>query len=149
MVIREALASDRNALQSLYEELVSRNVLVTPTQIERFLKDDDNFLFVCDDSGLVLGTAQLGICMDAMFNNQPFAVVENVIVDSRHRRKGVGMRLLHHIETVCRARHCTKIMLVSGAERHGGHALFKRAGYVSDAMVGFKKYLGQSKGKGT
>jgi GNAT superfamily N-acetyltransferase len=74
---------------------------------------------------------------------QPFAVVENVIVDPLWQGKRIGTRLFAHIEEFCREHTCTKIMLLSSAVREDAHQFFIRAGYDSLAKRGFVKYRRQ------
>ncbi|MFK4135844.1 GNAT family N-acetyltransferase [Pseudomonas luteola] len=75
-----------------------------------------------------------------MFGFQPFAVVENVIVDEAQRGTGVGRQLIRTIEQRCIDKDCSKIMLLSSAHRIQAHAFFERAGFKGDSKRGFVKY---------
>lgn len=89
---------------------------------------------------MVVGSALLSLCMDVMFEDQPFAVVENVIVESTCRNLGVGAVLLRKVENIARDRHCSKIMLLSSASRDDAHRFFARHGYQERSKRGFVKY---------
>lgn len=82
----------------------------------------------------------VNICADVMFGQQPFAVVENVVVDAAWRGQDIGARLFSHLEDFCRARECSKIMLLSTAVREDAHRFFARIGYDGQAKLGFVKY---------
>ena len=75
-----------------------------------------------------------------MFNTQPFAVVENVIVDQGVRSKGIGAALLRAVEAQSKAANCSKIMLLSSSQRTEAHRFFERLGFTSGAKLGFVKY---------
>lgn len=116
-MIREAQPADRESIQRLYQILCpDEPINVLADRIEQISQDSSNYLFVVEDGGAVTATAFLTICLDPMFGFQPYAVVENIVVDAMVRGQGVGSRLLEHIEHVCRELHCSKIMLLSSSE---------------------------------
>jgi N-acetylglutamate synthase-like GNAT family acetyltransferase len=139
--VRRATPEDADCIAALYEQLVSnRLVIVLPERIAEVSNDKNTALMVCEYLGLVCGTALVSLCADVMFNSQPFAVVENVVVDSRVRGQGVGTELFRRIEAFCLAKDCSKIMLLSSQEREEAHRFFERSGFVSSAKHGFVKY---------
>ena len=140
-VIREAAATDAPAIEDLYRDLVSDpNIRVLPEQLTAISNSPHSFLFAADLDGAVCATALLIICADAMYGAQPFAVVENVIVTQELRGRGIGRRLLAHIEQLAVARDCTKLMLLSAKNRDGAHAFFRRCGFSGGAKEAFVKY---------
>ena len=75
-----------------------------------------------------------------MFRTQPFAVVENVIVDTAARGLGVGATLFNNIEAFCFNRNCSKIMLLSSVQRSDSHMFFEKQGFKGSVKRGFVKY---------
>ncbi len=143
MVIREATPADRAGIERLYRLLCpGEPVEVRAERLAEIDADPHNLLYVVDHDGVVVATAFLTLCLDPMFGRQPYAVLENVVVDPGLRQRGIGAALLRHIEACCRARQCSKIMLLSNARRPRAHDFFTRMGYSSAVSVGFKKYLG-------
>ena len=142
---RRAQASDADEVDRLYAQLVdSAGIEVRPQRLAELQRSTTAALFVVDDErddgeGL-LGTVFVALCPDAMFGHQPFAVVENIVVDSRVRGQGVGALLLAEVERFCLAADCSRIMLLSGAERDDAHRFFEAAGYDGDRRLGFVKY---------
>lgn len=141
LAIRRALPLDAPCIASLYAELV-RNpaVAVLPERIAQISRDENTALFVCEHQGAVCGTALVSLCADVMFQSQPFAVVENIVVSSSARSQGVGTLLLRQIEAFCLANDCSKIMLLSSIDREHAHRFFERAGFVGSSKRGFIKY---------
>jgi N-acetylglutamate synthase-like GNAT family acetyltransferase len=141
--VREARADDAGALQRLYELLVPQNprIHVLPERLERLRQDASHFCFVAEREGEVVGTVLLHVCPDVMFEERPYALLENLVVDAGARGGGVGRALLEHAERVCREHQCTKIMLLSGVQRTEAHGFFERLGYDGSVSRAFKKYL--------
>jgi GNAT superfamily N-acetyltransferase len=141
VVVRLATPVDAAAIAQLYAQLVSNPaVSVLPDRIAQVAQDPNTALFVCECAGLVCGTALVSLCSDVMFKLQPFAVVENVVVDKSGRGQGVGTVLFQHIESFCRDAECSKIMLLSAVGRADAHRFFERMGFVGSAKRGFVKY---------
>ncbi|WP_205700904.1 GNAT family N-acetyltransferase [Jeongeupia sp. USM3] len=125
----------------MYAELVGNpEVSVRPERIARIADDTNTALFVAEMRGCICCTALVSLCNDVMFDSQPFAVVENVVVTSACRNAGVGRSLFEQIEAFCLAADCSKIMLLSSAERVDAHRFFERVGFVGATKRGFVKY---------
>ncbi len=141
IIVRRASINDAEDITALYVQLVSDSaVSVLPKRIAEISNDRNTALFVCEDNDRVLGTALVSLCADVMYGLQPFAVVENVIVDSSARGQGIGTVLLRHIEAFCLASDCSKIMLLSSSQREQAHRFFERFGFVGSSKRGFVKY---------
>lgn len=144
VIVREARGGDADAVAALYRSFVSSpHVNVREDRLETIASDPNNFIFVCEVDGAVCGTAFLTLCLDAMFGNQPYGVLENVVVEEARRGKGIGARLFAHAEEVCRIRDCSKIMLLSTASRESAHRFFEQQGFSSANKQGFVKYRRQ------
>ena len=144
ITVREARGADAVAVAALYSYLVaSPHINVREERLETIASDPHNFIFVCEVDEVVCGTAFLTLCLDAMFGNQPYGVVENVVVAEGWRGKGIGSRLFAHVEEVCRIRDCSKLMLMSMATRESAHRFFERQGFSSTNKRGFVKYRSQ------
>jgi N-acetylglutamate synthase-like GNAT family acetyltransferase len=140
-IVRRAAPTDAAAITALYAQLVSNSsVSVLPERIAQVAKDLNTALLVCEYGGHVCGTALVSLCADVMFKAQPFAVVENVVIDESARGQGVGTTLFQYIESFCRDAECSKIMLLSAVDREDAHRFFERMGFVGSSKRGFVKY---------
>lgn len=143
-MIREATVVDQSSVQRLYEILCPGEPIdVRTDRIEQLRQDPNNYLFVADEDGAVVGTAFLTLCLDPMFGSQPSGVVENVVVDEAARGRGIGSQLFAHMERICVERNCSKVMLLSNAKRTRAHTFFRTMGYDDTVAKGFKKYFGR------
>lgn len=141
-MIREAEVKDRDAIQRLYEILCpGEPINVLELMIEQIKNDKNNFLFVDEQDSIIFGTVLLTICLDPMFGLQPYGLVENIVINPQMRGKGVGKKLLEHVERFCRDLNCSKIMLLSNSFRVDAHRFFEANGYNGSVSKGFKKYL--------
>jgi N-acetylglutamate synthase-like GNAT family acetyltransferase len=131
LIIRRASPEDSGKIGVLHRQLVSNTRIdVIPERIAEVSKDQNTAIFVCEWESDVCATALITLCADIMFQFQPFAVVENFVVDSTVRQMGIGTKLLRHIESYCRDRNCSKIMLLSSIHREQAHHFFERSGFI-------------------
>lgn len=139
--VRNATAEDASAIERLYAQLEppGSGVSVNPDRLADIAADPATLLLVVEHDGDIVGTALLTICLDAMFGNQPFGVVDNIIVDAAGRSSGAGKVLLEAIEHVALREDCSKVILLSSRPRVGAHAFFKALGYDGNAERGFVK----------
>ena len=139
--IRKATSSDAPHIARLYAMLVSNPAMhVLPERLAEIADDPNTALFVFEQGQAVLGTVLVSLCADVMFGRQPFAVVENIVVDQAVRGQHIGERLLQAVDDFCQTAGCSKIMLLSAASRERAHAFFERCGYWGSAKRGFVKY---------
>lgn len=145
LTIRTAQRTDADILQSLYRQLLAHaeNARVTASQIEVLEGDARTRLMVCEVDGRVRGTVLVCLCADAMYAGQPFAVVENLVVDEQCRGNGIGKALLREVERFCLSRDCSKMMLLSSASRVDAHRFFEQVGFRGDRKRAFVKYRSQ------
>ena len=150
IVVREAVQNDIYSIQRLLEALTQNgNVDVIEEQINFFLNTNNNFLLVADLNNSVVGTVQLNICPDAMYNQQPYALIENVVVDKASEKQGIGKALLHKVEEICAIHNCSKMMLLSSNLRVEAHHFFEQSGFSGSTKKGFIKYSASFKVKTT
>lgn len=140
-IIRRAVAGDAPAIERLYRELVSDPLIrVLPERVGALSVSPTGFLLVAEVDGEVCATALLTLCQDVMYGDQPFGVLENIVVARTRRGHGVGRLLMRHIEQWAGTHHCTKLMLLSGSARVEAHAFFRNCGFSGDTKHAFVKY---------
>lgn len=139
--IRRAGREDAEAIAHLYRELNTLSpVSVLPERIEAIANTGTTHLLVCDDGGEIIATALVCLCQDVMFDNQPFALVENLVVSADYKREGIGKSMMDHIEAFCLEQDCSKIMLQTSSENRDARDFYTAMGYDPDAKIGFVKY---------
>ncbi|HYN80643.1 MAG TPA: GNAT family N-acetyltransferase [Gemmatimonadaceae bacterium] len=59
-----------------------------------------------------------------------FVVIGGLVVDSNHRRKGVGSLLMEHAEVWAKAQGCSIVRLSSSTSRTAAHQFYQERGYA-------------------
>lgn len=108
--------------------------------LERTLAQPGRSMFVATENDNVVGTADLLVVENLSRGGRPWAIVENVVVDPRARRRGHGRRLMEQAISVAREADCYKVQLVSNRKRDAAHHLYRALGFDA-AVSGFRKYL--------
>jgi N-acetylglutamate synthase-like GNAT family acetyltransferase len=133
--IRPATEDDIPRILELYHELT----MIT-TKVEQDLStslDDYRRVFaeissnprrellVAEYEGEVVGTVALYIIPNLSHGATPYALVENVVVNHKYRRKGIGKKLMEY--TIVRAKQegCHRIELCSSKRRKEAHRLYR------------------------
>ncbi|OZY86445.1 GNAT family N-acetyltransferase [Cellvibrio mixtus] len=139
--IRRATKDDAEAIANLYRELNTLSpVSVSPERIDAVANSDNTYLLVCDDAGEIIATALVCLCQDVMFENQPFALVENVVVRADCKREGIGKNMMDYIEAFCLEQDCSKIMLQTSSGNQNARDFYTTMGYNPNTKIGFIKY---------
>ncbi len=148
VLVRTARETDLEALVSLYRELMDDDgPAAQPNDVQGSLdamaaigRDPARHLLVGEVAGEVLGTVDLLIAPNLTHHCEPWAIVENVVVASRARRRGVGQALMDRAFEIARREGCYKVQLISGMQRGPAHLFYEDLGMEPRAQ-GFKIYL--------
>ncbi len=145
--VREAAPGDLDALAALYEQLSGPLSEPVPDPrpdalevLERIIADPARSLLVAELDGEVVGTVDVVIAPNLTHYAQPWALVENVVVDERARRCGAGSALMLRAIELAREAGCYKVNLISGNDRDAAHAFYRSLGFEAIGQ-GFKTYL--------
>ncbi len=108
--------------------------------LRRILSDPARRITIASLDGEPAGTLDLMVVPNLTRNLSPWAIVENVVVAERFRRRGVGRLLIDDAIAHATEQGCYKVQLVSARRRDAAHALYEAAGF--DAEVnGYRRYL--------
>ena len=137
-IIRAATEDDIPRILELYEELV-----ITTSEAEQnrnpSLEDYHSVyaqirampgheLLIAEEEGEVIGSVVLLIAPNLSHGASPWAVVENLIVTRKQRRRGVGHQLMEDAITRAREAGCYEIQLSSNKKRRGGTPVLRESG---------------------
>ena len=84
---------------------------------------------VVEAQGRVVGTATLIIVPNLSHRGRPYAIVENVVVDSSERGAGYGEALMRYAREEARRAGCYKLSLTSNKQRKDAHRFYERLGF--------------------
>ena len=144
--VRLATEDDVLDLVRLYEQLAEDRPAARPATaaVARHLMpviagQAGRTLLVAVDGERVVGTADLVVVPNLTHGGDPWAIVENVVVDAVERRRGVGRILFAEIARRCDDAGCYKVQLLSRKHRDEAHAFYRSLGFEAVAE-GFRRY---------
>ncbi len=149
MIIRAAIRSDLGAILRLLRELgdtthtQGAHVRMSSAAVRawtRMENDPDRTILVAEQRGQIIGTLDLLVVANLTHDAQPWAVVENVVVDPQRRGRGIGRALMEDALDRATRAGCHKVELLlheSGPQAHG----FCASLGFADSTEGFRRYL--------
>ena len=145
--VRPAVLGDSKALIELYAQLAEDRGAARPTRgddavslLASILCQENRCLLVAMMGSTVAGTADMLIVDNLTYGGRPWVIVENVVVDQKHRRHGVGRALFGEVFRRAREAHCCKVQLLSLKHRKDAHEFYRSLGFKS-LVEGFRLYL--------
>jgi GNAT superfamily N-acetyltransferase len=102
--------------------------------------DPVHILLAVRDEGECVGTATGVVCHGLYGGFDAYLVIEDVVVDPAHRRRGIATALLGELERLGREVGCKQVILLTESCRSDAVALYESAGYQG-SWTGFKKKL--------
>jgi ribosomal protein S18 acetylase RimI-like enzyme len=85
-------------------------------------------LVVAELDGEVVGLASLHVSLSVEYD-EPAAKLSAIVIDERHRRRGVGEALVTALEAEARERGCGLIFLTTAERRKEAHSFYRRLGF--------------------
>lgn len=145
MKIKEAEEKDLPGLLQLYTQLHDN---IMPEYNEKLaalwqqiLSDPNHHILIGIMENTVIASCVVIIVPNLTNNQQPYALVENVITDEKHRNQGFGTELLHFAKALALQENCYKIMLMTGSKKESTLSFYERAGYNKLDKTAFIQWL--------
>lgn len=79
--------------------------------LKSILDNPDYCLCVAEGKEGLLGTALLLVQQNLSHGGRPYAHLENVVTDIRHRRKGIGLAMVKYLIERAKEKGCYKVIL--------------------------------------
>ena len=141
LVIRAAEPADLPALQGLYRHLIPEDERCPDDKAAEILEKLRSF----EGSAILLGflgDALVASCTVIVIPNltrggTPYALIENVVTDTRHRNRGLGKAILKAAVNRAWAAGCYKAMLMTGSKKPSTLAFYEAAGF-EQSKTGFQ-----------
>ena len=153
MNIRPATEDDIPRIIELYRELAEIAIADSPVEMDRSASLDDYRrafteicafpgyeLLVVEDKGEVVSTMVLLTAPNLSYGASPWAYVDNLVVDHRYRRRGIGKMLMDYAMAQAKDAGCHKVILLSGKKRRGAHRFYHSLGFQVTSQ-GFGYYF--------
>jgi GNAT superfamily N-acetyltransferase len=134
MDLRSATAQDAGALVALILEFRNHLERVTPTEVQfresvtRLLSSEDTAFFLAEEEGVALGYVLMRF-RHSMWAAGLEATLEDLFVSPRHRRGGVGRRLVAFALERARDLGCTTVCLDTNEHNEASTRIYTRLGF--------------------
>jgi len=132
--VRWANTADLSQLQQLYTHLITgqRPVAddIAAAAFAALRAIPGSGIFVGDVAGKLVTSCTLVVIPNLTRAAQPYALIENVVTHTDHRKQGHAKRVLDAATAAAWEAGCYKIMLMTGKSDAGTQAFYQRAGFA-------------------
>jgi len=143
IIIRNLQIEDMESLSKLYFHFWQENSDIQKMK-QKFVKLQSNaaYILICaiEDEKLV-GSIMGVVCEELYGDCKPFLLLENMVVDSTCRNKGIGKALYTELEQRAKSKGCTQIILVTETVREDACGFYESLGFHPTANKGYKKKI--------
>lgn len=144
-MIREITPADFDGLMRLYTQLHGNPLPEkTPKVTElwnNILADKNHHIIVAEVNGQIASSCVCVIVPNLTHAQRPYALVENVVTDEKHRKKGLATACLDYARALAEKENCYKIMLLTGSKEDSTLNFYRKAGYNSTDKTAFIQWL--------
>lgn len=144
-MIREIVKSDLDGLLRLYMQLHDNPMPEKTPEILRIwdniFQDKNHHVIVAEEDGKIVSSCVCVIIPNLTHNQQPYALVENVITDEKCRKRGLATQCLNYAKEVAVKENCYKIMLLTGSKKESTLNFYRKAGYNSEDKTAFIQWI--------
>ena len=128
-MIREAVAADAEAIAGLLGQLgYPVSASVASERLGRLAASEVDQVLVAVLDSEIVGLATIHVSL-TIADDGLAAKLSAIVVDERHRQRGVGQALVRVAEARARAAGCSLMFLTTAERRSDAHAFYRRAGF--------------------
>jgi len=146
LILREARAVDVETLITLLSQLFSIEQDFSPDPqrqrrgLESLLKSQSAYVAVAEHAGKVIGMATAQIVVSTA-EGGPVGWVEDVVVDSQERGRGVGRALLAHLIGWAQNRGLTRLQLLADRDNQPALDFYRKQAWATSCLIALRKHL--------
>ncbi len=144
-MIREVNEKDLAGLIKLYQQLHGSKVCVNDNELQKLwasiMQDKNHHIVVAEENREIISSCVCVIIPNLTHNQQPYALIENVITDIEYRNKGLATKCLDFARDIAKENNCYKIMLLTGSKEESTLNFYRKAGYNSVDKTAFIQWL--------
>ncbi|MCM1335261.1 MAG: GNAT family N-acetyltransferase [Bacteroides sp.] len=144
-MIREVNADDLYGLLRLYTHLHEKEI---PEKSEALtalwnavLGDKNHHIIVAEEDGAIVSSCVCVIVPNLTHGLRPYALIENVVTDTRYRKRGLATACLDRAKEFAQKANCYKLMLLTGSKEKSTLNFYRKAGYNSEDKTAFIQWL--------
>jgi GNAT superfamily N-acetyltransferase len=141
--IRIATPADRRALCDLYSQLNPADPPwpsedAADEALSKVLDHPGASILLCELDGVAVSTCTLVVCPNFSRSGRPFALIENVVTDRAHRKRGFGREVVERAIALAREQGCYRVTLMTGSRREETLRFYEAAGMRRNTKTAFE-----------
>ena len=144
-MVREVNTDDFDGLMKLYSHLHNNPIPEKTPEImelwDRITDDRDHHIIVAEEDGKIISSCVCVLIPNLTHNQQPYALVENVVTDEAYRGKGFATKCLNYAKEIALKKNCYKLMLLTGSKKENTLSFYRQAGYNSEDKTAFIQWI--------
>ena len=139
--VRSATKSDLQQLVALYRHLHDDDVIPSDDQVEAawnaIVTTRGMSVFVAEQEHALVASCVLSISPNLTRGCRPYGLIENVVTHQRHRRRGIGKKVVMYALQEAWRHGCYKVMLLTGRKDPGIHSFYASCGFVAGEKAAY------------
>lgn len=144
-MIREISNNDFNGLSELYTHLHGNKPIPdNEMSIEiwnSILNDKNHHVIVAEEDDKIVSSCVCVIIPNLTHNQQPYALIENVVTHKDYRKRGLASQCLTYAKQIAVKNNCYKMTLLTGSKKRATHRFYRKNGYNSIEKTGYIQRL--------
>lgn len=144
-MIREINEKDFAALSNLYTHLHHNKQMESSEKnlqlFKEILADKNHHIIVAQEDDKIVSSCVCVIIPNLTHNQQPYALIENVVTDKEYRNRGLASACLAYAKQLASDNNCYKIMLLTGSKKRSTHKFYQKNGYNRFEKTGYIQRL--------
>ncbi len=140
-MIREINENDFCALSKLYTHLHSNKPMENSDKnialFREILADKNHHIIVAEEDGKLVSSCVCIIIPNLTHEQQPYALIENVVTDRDYRKRGLASGCLDYAKRIALDNNCYKMMLLTGSKKRSTHRFYQKNGYNRFEKTGY------------
>lgn len=144
-MIREITPEDFDGLMRLYTQLHGNPLPEKTSEVlslwNNILADKNHHIIVAEENGQIASSCVCVIVPNLTHAQRPYALIENVVTDEKHRKKGLATACLDYARALAEKENCYKMMLLTGSKEESTLNFYRKAGYNSSDKTAFIQWL--------
>lgn len=141
-VIREIRKEDLENVLELYGQLFPKEDYSDSSKYmdtwNEILLDKKVTCLISYLDNIPVATCILSIIPNLTRNQRPYAILENVITNNKHRKQGYGKAIVKKAVEIAKNKKCYKVMLLSSSSRIDAHQFYEKIGFNGNSKKGFQ-----------
>ena len=131
--VRAAGLDDIEPLLALYRQLIPEDPALEVADARRILEQFSRFagsaIFIGHVGKTLVATCALVVIPNLTRGGPPYALIENVVTDTAHRKRGYGRALLNAAVAHAWQAGCFKVMLLTGSKNPATLRFYEDLGF--------------------